>query len=182
MEIIFTGRHQEVNESVKSYLSSKLERSIKNIPKVNGVHVIIDSERYQHKVEVLIHLTHMRIRAAEKTDNLTASIDKVLDKLDRQLKKYKDKLQFHRTNDKEERFEKATAVEESDDSEEYQLVRAKKFAAKPMDPSEAMMQLKLSDDIFLVFMNAESSSVNVIYKKKDGHFGLIEPKIGAKRA
>lgn len=182
MEIIFTGRHQGVNETVKSYLTNKLERSIKNIPKVNGVHVIIDSERFQHKVEVLIHLNHMRLRAAEKSENLTGSIDKVLDKLERQLKKYKDKLQHHRSRDKEILLSKAASRERTDEVKENpRLIRTKKLAPKPMDSSEAMMQLKLSEDNFLVFFNAETNLVNVIYKKKDGNFGLIEPERREKR-
>jgi putative sigma-54 modulation protein len=176
VEIIFTGRHQGVNASVKSYLTSKLERSIKNIPKVNGVHVIIDSERFQHKVEVLIHLNHMRLRAAEKAENLTASIDKVLDKLERQLKKYKDKLQHHRSRDKEILLSKAISEERAEETKgNPRLIRTKRLAPKPMDESEAMMQLKLSEDVFLVFLNSETDVVNVIYKKKDGNFGLIEP-------
>jgi len=176
VEIIFTGRHQGVNSTIKSYLTNKLERSIKNIPKVNGAHVIIDHERFQHKVEILIHLNHMRLRAAEKSDNLTASIDKVLDKLDRQLKKYKDKLQYHRSHDKEILLAKASSLENEDDTKRSpRLVRTKRVAAKPMDPNEAMMQLNLSDDVFLAFLNSESEQVNVVYKKNDGNFGLIEP-------
>lgn len=181
MDITFTGRHQGVTESLKSYLTSKLERVIKNIPKVNGVHVIIDSERFQHKVEVLIHLNHRRVRAAEKTDNLTASMDQVVDKLERQLKKYKDKLQYHRTKDKGDRILDQTTsevVEESEDEMkgEPKLIRSRKFAVKPMDPGEASMQLKLVEDNFLVFLNSQTNCVNVIYKRKDGNFGLIEPR------
>jgi putative sigma-54 modulation protein len=158
-------------------LTSKLERSIKNIPKVNGVHVIIDSERFQHKVEVLIHLNHMRLRAAEKADNLTGSIDKVLDKLERQLKKYKDKLQYHRSRDKEILLSKAAMSETADEGAAApRLITTKRIAPKPMDPNEAMMQLKLSEDSFLVFYNSETDGVNVVYKKTDGNFGLIEPE------
>ncbi|MBI1883888.1 MAG: ribosome-associated translation inhibitor RaiA [Chlamydiae bacterium] len=178
MDITFTSRHQEVSKMAKSYLVEKLERISKNIPKVTGAHAIFDSERYQHKVEVVILVHHTRIRAAEKTEDVMASIDKVMDKLQRQLKKYKDKLQFHRTKEKEFETSSGDGDEMDEEENEPHLVRARKFATKPMSSEEAMAQLKLSDDVFLVFLNAQSESVNVVYKKKDGNFGLIEPRVG----
>ncbi|MBI1870109.1 MAG: ribosome-associated translation inhibitor RaiA [Chlamydiae bacterium] len=176
MEITFTGRHREIPEAAKSYLSEKLERFIKNIPKVNGVHVIFDLERYQHKVEVVILLNRVRIRAAEKTEDVMASIDKVLDKIERQLKKYKEKLQYHRTRERDIPSSDGESPVENEEEVEtsVRLVRTKKFAPKPMYPDEAMDQLKLSEDIFLTFFNPETDGINVIYKRKDGNFGLIE--------
>ncbi len=180
MDIIFTGRHEYIESKAKSYVEKKLERTIRNIPKVTSVHVIIDSERFNHKVEIIVHVNHQKIRAADKSEDLMASIDLVLDKLSRQLKKLKDKLQAHRKRVRlstlEERAEASRPVVDKDDDEEKpQLVRTRKFAPKPMDANEAMMQLKLSDDAFLVFFNAETNRVSVVYKMKDGHFGLIEP-------
>lgn len=178
MDIIFTGRHQNVTSNAKSYIGKKLERSIKNIPKVTAVHVIMDSERFNHKVEVVVHANHQQIRAADKSEDLTASIDLVVDKIDRQLKKYKDKLQDHRRRvRKPSTFKEEIESPESTEDEDggSRLIRTRKFAPKPMDANEAMMQLKLSDDIFLVFLDAETNRVSVIYKKKGGDFGLIEP-------
>lgn len=179
MDIIFTGRHEYVDSNAKSYVEKKLERTIRNIPKVTSVHVIIDSERFNHKVEIVVHVNHQRLRAADKSEDLMASIDLVLDKLSRQLKKYKDKLQAHRKRVRlstlEKRAEESRPVVDEDDEEKPQLIRTRKFAPKPMDSNEAMMQLKLSDDSFLVFFNAETNRVSVVYKMKDGHFGLIEP-------
>ena len=182
--MIFTGRHQGVAESVKSYLTSKVERSIRNIPKVNSVHLIIDSERFEHKVEVLIHLNHMSVQAEATSEDIVASVDKVVDKLQRQLKKYKEKIQDHRTKEKELRLKQGGSIADEIDEEVKKpprLIRVKKIAAKPMDPAEAMMQLNLSDEIFWVFHNAQTNDVNVIYKKKDGNFGLIEPQSGEKK-
>ncbi len=179
MEIIFTGRHEYVDSKAKSYVEKKLERTIRNIPKVTSVHVIIDSERFNHKVEVVVHVNHQRLRAADKSEDLMASIDLVLDKLSRQLKKYKDKLQAHRKRVRlstlEKQVEESRPVVDEDEEEKPQLIRTRKFAPKPMDANEAMMQLKLSDDAFLVFFNAETNRVSVVYKMKDEHFGLIEP-------
>lgn len=177
MEITFTGRHQEMTENIKEYFSEKLERIVKNIPKVGGVHVIVDLERFQYKVEVVIHVSHTDIRAAEKTDDLMASFDKVVDKLQRQLKKYKEKLQYHRM--KGEKVSKSDVpFSEEEIQKPPRLIRVKKFEPKPMDASEALMQLKLSSDDFLVFLNADTDLVNVIYRLKDGNFGLIEPETG----
>lgn len=177
MEITFTGRHQEMTENIKEYFSEKLEKVVKNIPKVGGIHVIVDLERFQYKVEVVVHASHADIRAAQKTDDLMASFDKVMDKLQRQLNKYKEKLQYHRT--KEEKMPKSELPSmEEEVRKPPKLIRVKKFEPKPMDASEALMQLKLSDDDFLVFLNADTELVNVIYKLKDGNFGLIEPETG----
>lgn len=180
MEITFTGRHQTVSDALKDYVTSKLERAVKNIPKVNGAHVIIDSERYQHKVEVIVQVINQRIRAADKSDDLTASMDKAIDKLERQLKKYKDKLQYHRTKGKDFPVEESVEIEAEDTVRKPRLIRTKKIAPKPMDANEAFMQLQLSDEEFMVFMNAETDAISVVYKREDGNYGLIEPQGGRK--
>lgn len=181
MEIIFTGRHQGLSEGIKSYLSAKLEKSIRNIPKVNGVHAIVDSERFRHKVEILIQVRAARIRAAEKGEDLKATVDTVLDKIERLLKKYKDKLQYHRTEDKETALMRQAMSAGPDTVRAPRLVRSRKIAPKPMDANEALMQIKLSDEDFLVFLNAETETLNVIYKMKNGDYGLIEPQVKGKR-
>ena len=178
VEINFTGRHQNVGEMEREYIISKLERIVRNIPKVNNIHVIIDSERFRFKVEVVIHLFHAQIRAAEKEESITAAFDEVLDKLTSQLRKYKDKLQDHRKKVKILVPKEPAGVKEI---EGPRLNRVKKFEAKPMSVDEAWMQLQVLDEDLIVFVNSLTNSMNVIFRQKDGNYGWIEPELRGKR-
>ncbi len=129
-------------------------------------------EKYRHKVEVLLKVNGVLIQAEAITGDVYSSIDEVAEKLERQIKKYKEKLVSHRKAEGKE----GTEVQETALPPEVgTIIKNKRFELKPMSPDEAVMQMELLDKDFFVFTNDNSGEINVIYRRRDGNFGLIEP-------
>lgn len=170
MNIIITGRHFDLTENLKNYAEEKIEKFKKYLN--NGITeatITLSVEKYRHKAEVLLKVNGMMIQAESITGEMYSSIDEVVEKLERQLKKYKGKRVSHRKGE-----EKTTKSSESPESS-ARIIKKQSFDIKPMSPEEAVMQIELLDKNFFVFTNSSSGDVNVLYKRKDGHFGLIEP-------
>ena len=133
-------------------------------------------ENYRHIVEVTIPFNGVVIRAEESTDDMYASIDKVLDKLERQIHKHRTKLE-KKIKSGAFKYEKPLFSSEIElDERTPKVVKTKRFAVKPMSIEEAILQMELLDHDFFVFTNASTDEVNVLYTRKDGNYGLIEPE------
>jgi putative sigma-54 modulation protein len=136
--------------------------------------VTLSIQKYRHKAEVLIKANGMMIQAEGITGEVYSAIDEVAEKLERQIKRYKEKLTAHRKT--ETRTRAAQASTETPAAEETgKIIKRKQFSMKPMAPDEAAMQMDLLGKDFFVFTNDKTGDINVIYKRKDGNFGLIEP-------
>lgn len=180
MRFDIRGKNIEVTDALKDYTTkrlSKLEKYFEDL-KVAQVTLSVDSEG--HKVEVTIPINGMILRGEEATDDMYSSIDLVEEKLEKQINKYKTKLYrnnrgsaFRRSLQAEIENEIQSTKDKSDDK--FNIVRTKKFALKPMDEEEAIMQMNLLSHDFFVFFNANTEEVNVVYKRKDSNYGLIEP-------
>jgi putative sigma-54 modulation protein len=168
MNITVTGRHIDVTGNLKNYTIEKVKKIEKYIGTAMEASVTMDVEKYRHKVDVLLRVNGVMIQAESVTDEMYTSIDEVMDKLERRVKKYKNKFLSQRK--REERFPEAPIDEE----EVPTIIKEKPFYVKPMSPEEAAMQLDLLDRLFLVFTNASTQEINVIHKRSDGHYGLIE--------
>ncbi len=180
MQINVTGRHVTVTEPIKEYARKKIESIGIDFPKIIDAHVILDVEKHRHRCEIVLVCTnHIHIEAHEESDNMYASIDVCMDKLARQMRKYKTKIQRHHRHRKQqiihvnEHVLTAEGLEEHEDSEP-KVVHKGKFALKPMFPDEAVLQLELSPRQFLVFLNPNTEQINVLYRRKGGNYGLIE--------
>jgi putative sigma-54 modulation protein len=172
MNIIVTGRHIEVTPALKSYAEKKIERFDRYLSNISEAVVTISVEKYRHKVEVLLKANGVLIQAEGITGDVYSSIDEVGEKLERQIKKYKEKLVAHRKSE----GKTATLSEEALlPAEVGRIIKNKRFELKPMSPDEAAMQMELLDKDFFVFTNDNSGEINVIYRRRDGNFGLIEP-------
>ena len=180
MEITVTGRHLNVTAAIRDYADKKLEQVGIDFPHILSAHFILEVDKYRQIAELVLRCgQHITIEAREVSEDLYASIDGVVDKATRQMRKYKTRIQRHRP-----RNAKLFHVEESvlthdlqEDEGTTQIVHTEKFAIKPMFVDEAVLQLELAESQFLVFLNAESEKVNVIYRRKKGDFGLIEPTL-----
>ncbi len=183
MLVHVTGRHVSVTEPIKEYARKKLEAIGIDFPRVIDAHVILDVEKYRHRCEIVLVCTnHIHIEASEESDNMYASIDVCVDKLTRQMRKYKTKLQRHHTHREQESFHIEEHVLSADglgDHEESQptMVHTEKFEVKPMFTDEAMLQLELSPRQFLVYLNPETDRINVLYRRKSGNYGLIDANV-----
>jgi putative sigma-54 modulation protein len=172
MNIIVTGRHLEVTDALKNYVEKKVKRFDRYISNISEANVTLTVEKYRHKAEVLLKVNGVLIQAEGITGDVYSSIDEVAEKLERQIKKYKEKLVSHR---KTEGKAEAEISEGTSPSEIGTIIKNKRFELKPMSPDEAAMQMELLDKDFFVFTNDNSGEINVIYRRRDGNFGLIEP-------
>jgi len=172
MNIIVTGRHIEVTPALKGYAEKKVARFDRYLSNISEAVVTISVEKYRHKVEVLLKANGVLIQAEGITGDVYSSIDEVAEKLERQIKKYKEKLVAHR---KPEGKAAPMSEEAPLPAEVGRIIKNKRFELKPMSPDEAAMQMELLDKDFFVFTNDNSGEINVIYRRRDGNFGLIEP-------
>ena len=172
MNVIVTGRHLEVTPALKDYAEKKVTRFDRYLSNISEAVVTLSVEKYRHKVEVLLKVNGVLIQAEGITGDVYSSIDEVAEKLERQIKKYKEKLVSHRKSEGKTGVE---AAEEAVPADVGRIIKNKRFELKPMSPDEAAMQMELLDKDFFVFTNDNSGDINVIYRRRDGNFGLIEP-------
>lgn len=172
MNIIVSGRHLEITPALKTYAEEKVGKFGRYLSDISEAVVTLSIEKkYRHKAEVLLRANGVLIQAEGVTGEIYSSIDEVVEKLERRVKKYKEKLVARRKGG----ARTAGAAEKSATPETGTIIKNKRFELKPMSPDEASMQMELLDKDFFVFINDISEDVNVIYKRRDGNFGLIEP-------
>jgi putative sigma-54 modulation protein len=176
MNITVNGRHMDITDALKSYATDKVGKLEKYLPAGADAVVTLSVEKFRHKAEVLIKVNGILIQAHEETEEMYTSIDNVLDKIGRQVRKYKEKLKGHKGRGEEKVA--AAALLEGEVEKIPEIIKTKRFDMKPMTPEEAVMQMELLDKDFFVFSNASTGNVNVIYKRRDGNVGLIEPAAG----
>lgn len=179
MKFNIRGQNIEVTEALKDYVEkklSKLERYFET-PPASEVKVTLNVIKGLQTLEVTIPLTGVVLRAEEKNSDMYASIDLVTDKLERQIRKHKTKLnrKIRQEGGLQDvlRVDSSVLVDEED--EDFELVKTKSFMMKPMDIDEAILQMNMVGHSFFVFSNMETEQVNVVYKRDDGKYGLIEP-------
>lgn len=181
MNINIRGENLEVTGALREYVEkklNKLERYL-DIPPASDAHVTLRVQKDRQNVEVTIPLRGAVLRAEEKNSDMYASIDLVVDKLEGQIRKHKTKAnrKFNREGGIRNLFtenDKAASATYSDEEDELELVRTKKFTMKPMDVEEAILQMNLIGHTFFVFANMDNDQINVVYKRDDGRYGLIE--------
>jgi putative sigma-54 modulation protein len=181
IELSVTGRHIEITPAIREYATRKLDHIGIDFPKIISAHFILEVDKFRHIAElVLVCGSHITIEARDVSEDLYASIDKVMDKVTRQMRKYKTKIQRHRV-----RTEPALHFDEHllehdlhEDEGTHRVVHTQKIHIKPMSVDEAVLQMELSENHhFMVFLNADTNKVNVIYRRKSGDFGLIIPTL-----
>ncbi|HLR08885.1 MAG TPA: ribosome-associated translation inhibitor RaiA [Bacillota bacterium] len=182
MRYSIRGENIEVTDAIRNYVEKKIDKLKKyfDTPPASDVHVNLSVYDDEQRIEVTIPMTSLLLRAEEKHADLYAAIDLVVDKLERQIRKYKTKVnrKFKQKGAPKRIFaelENNTFHEEDDDADEIEIVRTKRFDLKPMDSEEAVLQMDMLGHSFFVFTNAESGLTNVVYRRKDGKYGLIEP-------
>lgn len=170
MNIIVNGRHLEITPALKSYSVEKMSKFEKYLSSISEAVVTLSVEKYRHKAEVLMKANGFMIQAESVTGEIYSSIDEVVEKLEKQVVKYKEKLQTFRKSDKKTA---GTATDKAGNT--GNIIKYKKFEMKPMSPEEAVDQMDLLDKSFFIFANLVSGDINVVYRRGDGNYGLIEP-------
>ena len=174
MRFTITGRNIEVTQGLREAVEDKLGKLDRFFAPATEAVVRLSVQKDIQKIEVTIPVKGHIIRAEESSSDMYVSIDLVEEILERQLKKYKNKLIDKKQSAPS--FSEAFLQEDASAEEEIQIVKSKKFAVKPMDPEEACVQMELLGHNVYVFLNADTEEVNVVYKRKGGTYGLIEPE------
>ena len=174
MQTDITFKNMDSSDALKDYALKRLSKMDKYIDRTAEAHVVLSVEKRRHKADVTLTANSAKINAVEITEDLYAAIDMVMDKIENQVKKHRSRLRERRTETL--KGERALASEAAAEGvAEEPTISVEKLVAKPLDPEEAAMQLSASRQDFLVFRNSRSREINVIYKRKDGNIGLIEP-------
>ncbi|MHB1843312.1 MAG: ribosome hibernation-promoting factor, HPF/YfiA family [Deltaproteobacteria bacterium] len=182
MQTNITFRNLEASDFIKSYAREKVDRVNKYLDKASEAHVVLGLERHLHHADITIHAGPYVLRGREKSEDMYASIDLAMDKIERQLKRYKEKMKSHRAlphhgegaGDRVRIRHDVVSVASEEEVSKPHVIRSNEFHTKPMSVDEAVMQMDLIGNDFLVFQNASSREVNVVYRRQDGNYGLIE--------
>ena len=175
MKFVIVGKNIEVTQGLKSAVEEKIGKLEKYFNPETEIHVTLSVEKERQKIEVTIPVKGSIIRSEQVSNDMYVSIDLVEEIIERQIKKYKNKLIDQKQSAgffKQEFIEKDYM-----DDEEVKIIRTKKFDIKPMYPEDACVQMELLGHSFFVFFNAETEQVNVVYKRKGNTYGLIEPEV-----
>ena len=174
MRITITGKNLELTPALKSAVEDKLGKLEKYFTPETDIFVTLSVEKERQKIEVTIPVKGNIIRSEQVSNDMYVSIDLVEEVIERQLKKYKKKIISKQQSAAS--FKKEFIENEADTDDEIRIIRTKKFDMKPMYPEDACVQMELLGHDFFVFCNAETEGVNVVYKRKDNTYGLIEPE------
>ena len=197
MQLSVTFRRMEPTDALKAYAEERLQRIKKYFPDPIAAHIVLSTERYNHRVDVNLQLHNgLQIAGHEATEDMYSSIDMVVAKIERQVRRYKDKLRHHKVRedmapipvshsviteprreqqDEVDQFAAAeVAAAEVEAAEAVVVEKTEKFHARPLSVAQAIMQLNLVHEQFLVFQHSETGNVNVVYRRDDGSYGLIE--------
>ncbi len=182
MHFNIRGENIEVTEAIRAYVEKKVTKLTKyfNETPNSEVHVNLKVYNNEQSIEVTIPMKGLLLRAEERHLDLYAAIDLVVEKLERQIRKHKTKVNRKMREKGAEKYlfaalESEANVAVATEEDELELVRTKRFNLKPMDSEEAILQMNMLGHSFFVFTNAETNITNVVYRRKDGRYGLIEP-------
>ena len=179
MQISVTFRNMEPSTALREYASDKVQRLKKYMPEPVDVHVVLAKHKYRNQAEVKVTSRGVVMKGVEHTEDMYSSIDLVMDKIERQARKRKDKIREFRPVSLGDEIMVRHGVVESVAAEEEEgsrIINTQEFSAKPMSVEEAVEQMNLMNNDFLVYLNASTQDVNVIYRRRDGNIGLIEAR------
>jgi putative sigma-54 modulation protein len=193
MQFSVTFRHMDATDALKAYAKERLEKIRKYFPDPIMIHVVMSTEKFHHTVDVNVQLHNgFKMAGTETTENMYSSIDLVSAKIERQVRRYKDKLRTHKVRDMTPLPVTHSVITEHGEStdggngstevsasqaaqaDSHVTIKRETMHADPMSPSEAIMQLNLVDGAFLIFRNDQTGQISVVYKRDDGAYGLIE--------
>ncbi len=175
MQTSVTFKNLDPSDHLKSYVGDKLDRFDKFLDNPAEANVVLAVEKFRHIAEINISGDRLTINGKEETVDMYSAIDMVLDKLEKQIKKNKEKIRERRSASKNRSRSMLDEIASFPDDDREREIKIRNIEYKPMDVEEAVLQMDLIEDNFLVFTNARSDQINVLYRRRDGHYGLIQP-------
>jgi putative sigma-54 modulation protein len=184
MQVNITFRHLDPTEALKAHVRERVQHVERYVDRPSEAHAVLHVENLSHHAEITVKAGRFLLRGTAKSEDMYASIDAAAEKIERQLKKHKEKLHNHKANGNhaelapvEVRHDILSLLEHPE-RPSHRVVKSTQFEAKPMSVDEAILQLDLLDAKFYVFQNAKDRAINVVYRREDGAFGLIEARAG----
>lgn len=184
LDITFTSKNVRIPEPLKTHTQQRLGQVLRFVHRVHSIHLVHAQERAWHVAEITVHADGFMVRAEERAADARSAVDQAIDKIAKQLHRYKERKVDRRVHAAGQPAAAAPsaaaeAVTEGEPAEEgeVQIVKTKRFAIKPMSPDEAAMQMDMLGHDFFMFLNQETQQVNVVYRRRDGQCGLIEPDV-----
>jgi len=174
MQIAVTFRHLEPSEALKNYATDRLNKFKRYLDGPVEAHVVLSMEKFRHLADVTIDSNGRIIKGKEENADMYAAIDLVMDKIDMQLKKFRDKLR----DVKGDRSRSAAPLAEAEEGPARPPLRRKRLEVHPMPLDDAVEIMQNGNDELLVFTNVANGSLNILYKRQDGNFVLVEPDLG----
>jgi putative sigma-54 modulation protein len=190
-DIKITGRHIEVTDAMKNYAMEKVSKIERFINRILDVNVIMDIQKLEHRVDIALKAGNLKITSQAISNDMYISVDQAVDKLEAQLRRYKSKIQDHhakqhaiiemkvnviRPSENDELdFDESLPTDETVPFKPHTIIREKTLPLKTLTYDEAIMKMELSNDHFLLFKNEANQRLNVIYRRNDGNYGVIEP-------
>src|SRR5690625_1736370 len=182
VKVTVAGKNIQVTPALREHAESRaarLQRYVDDERRPVNVDIVLATQRERHKAEVTMQVGSLLVRGEGDTDDMYASIDAAVDRIGRQVRKYKTRIN-RKLQDGPKIAElaplPATEAEEPEEEKKAKVVRVKRFAFKPMDVEEAILQMELLGHDFFVYTDAETDDVNVLYRRRDGNYGVIEPE------
>lgn len=181
MQISVTFRHIDSSEALKEYAIKKLSKMDKYIDSPLEANVVLGIEKFRHQADITIIGDGLKIKGREETGDMYSAIDLAMEKIEKQLKRFRERPRALKANRNLRALAaRLNVIDAESASEETSpaIIRSRSIEAKPMDLDEAVQRLKAGNDEILVFTNAQNASLNILYRRRDGNFGLIEPESG----
>ncbi len=175
MQTSVTFKNIDPSDHLKSYVGDKLDRFDRFLDNPAEANVVLAVEKFRHIAEINISGDRLSINGKEETVDMYSAIDMVLDKLEKQIKKSKEKIRERRSASRNRNRDMLDEFSGTPDDDVERQIKVRNIEYKPMDVEEAVLQMDLIEDNFLVFTNARSDKINVLYRRRDGHYGLIQP-------
>ncbi len=176
MQTSVTFKNIDPSDHLKSYVGDKLDRFDRFLDNPAEANVVLSVEKFRHIAEINIIGDRLKINGTEETNDMYSAIDMVMDKLEKQIKKSKQKIRDRRGRGGAKVDTAPMQLDDARTTDDEAEIIVKTLEYKPMDAEEAVMQLDLADDSFIVFTNARTDQINVVYRRNDGHYGLIQPQ------
>jgi len=176
MHIEVTFKNIDPSDALRDYVTKRLSKIRKFIDRPIDARVVLYVEKIRHRADVSLNADGIMINAVEVTEDMYSAIDMVMDKIERQVKRYKEKMQVRKSPVSLKTLAAKGAPGERK-SRELKIIRDEDYFIKPMNMGEAVDQIARSDEDFIIFKNTETNRISFLYRRKDGHLGLIEPVI-----
>lgn len=171
------GKNLDITPALREYVEKRVGKITKYFSSIKDIHAVLKVEKNRHIVELTVNANSVLLRAEEGTSDMYEAIDLVVEKIEKQIAKHKTKLAKRFRESSQFKSELVTGYkQEESDSEEFKIVRNKRFMVKPMSVEEAIMQMNLLNHSFFVYLDESDNNINIVYKRQCGDYGLIEPQ------